>query len=420
MIHPLFVFLYLAQIVQGASTDTTSSSCPPTDATSRSVWSILGSCALTLLICVWQAIHPDIPPHQQRWSKVWQGRLIIVITSFFFPEGMVFVAARQWRDARRKVKEFHVKGYAWSMTHSHFAQMHGFAYCDGEGNLRTINSPEFLELCEGSQIANPLITEQEIKDKSKSDALGRAILAFQLLWFTLQVSVRHFGNLTVTLVELDTVCMAVLTLLLLFLWRNKPLRPECPHIFYSPQRQQTGSAFLQTWESKPDYLNEFIAHIPETQPVTVEKKSSFGILETFSDLRRLRKRLMVNRDLVKVNVSSVVLLATWFIFGGLHLTAWNFPFVTVAEKMTWRVASLVLTGAPLAVVVGLGLTFTLRRVGLCGEATRTVIEAVSISFAFCLATLSRQALVGLMLASLRHLPCSAYQNISWTTYIPHF
>jgi len=122
--------------------------------------------------------------------------------------------------------------------------MGGFVYCDDEGNLHTINSPRFLELCEANKIANPLITEQEIKDKSKSDALGRAILAFQLLWFTLQVSTRHFSDLTVTLVELDTVCMAVLTLLLLFLWRNKPLRAECPHIFYSYQRPQTDSKAL--------------------------------------------------------------------------------------------------------------------------------------------------------------------------------
>jgi len=120
--------------------------------------------------------------------------------------------------------------------------MGGFVYCDDTGSLRTINSLEFLERCEANNIANPLITEEEIKDKSKADTLGKAILAFQLLWFTLQVAVRFFSGLTITLVELDTVCMAILTLLLLFFWRNKPLRPECPHIFYSHQRPQTDSA----------------------------------------------------------------------------------------------------------------------------------------------------------------------------------
>ena len=258
----LFIVLYLAQIVQGASTDTTSSSCPPPDASSRSIWSILGSCALTLLICIWQAIHPDVPPHERGWNNLLScsRRLVFGVISFIAPELVICFAAGEWESARSTVKLFRgmfsptadtwyltnlpEKGYEWSMTHSHFAQMGGFVYCDDEGSLRTIDSHEFLELCEANKIANPLITVQEITDKSKADAVGKVILAFQLLWFALQVSVRHFGGLTVTLVELDTVCMAVLSLLLLYFWRHKPLCPEYPHIFYSHQRSQMDSAQL--------------------------------------------------------------------------------------------------------------------------------------------------------------------------------
>jgi hypothetical protein len=118
------------------------------------------------------------------------------------------------------------------MTHSFFAEMGGFVYRDSEGGLRTIDALQFLELCEANQIANPVITVNEIKDRSKSDAIGKATLGIQLLWFTLQVVIR--GS-SVTPVELQTLCMAALTLLVLFFWREKPLRPECPHIFYSPQ-----------------------------------------------------------------------------------------------------------------------------------------------------------------------------------------
>ncbi|KAF8433196.1 hypothetical protein L210DRAFT_3355512, partial [Boletus edulis BED1] len=59
---------------------------------------------------------------------------------------------------------------------------------------------------------------------SKSDALGKAILTLQLFWFMLQVVVCSSTCLAVTLIELDTVCMAVLSLLVLFLWWDKPLR----------------------------------------------------------------------------------------------------------------------------------------------------------------------------------------------------
>ncbi|KAI9567948.1 hypothetical protein HD554DRAFT_1991439, partial [Boletus coccyginus] len=177
----------------------------PPDASSRSIWSILGSCALTLLICIWLAIHPDIPPHEQGWNSLlaWCRRLVIGIISFIAPEVVVCIAAGEWQGVldTRHLTDLPEKGYDWSMTHSYFAQMGGFVYCDDKGSLREIDSREFLELCEANKIANPLITVQEIKDKSKADAVGKVILGFQLLWFTLQVSVRHFSGLTVTLVD---------------------------------------------------------------------------------------------------------------------------------------------------------------------------------------------------------------------------
>ncbi|KAI9567938.1 hypothetical protein HD554DRAFT_2263930, partial [Boletus coccyginus] len=222
----LFIFLYLSQIVQGTpSTNTMSSSCPSPDASSRSIWSILGSCALTMLICIWQAIHPNVPLHEQGWNSLlaWCRRLVFGIITFIALELVVCAAAEEWRDVRRTVQLFHEKGYEWSMTHSYFMQMGSFVYCNNEGSLCTIDSHEFLELCEANKIANVLITVQEIKDKSKVDVVRKVILAFQLLWFTLQVSVRHLSSLTVTLVELDIVCMAVLSLLLLFFWWHKPL-----------------------------------------------------------------------------------------------------------------------------------------------------------------------------------------------------
>ena len=127
------------------------------------------------------------------------------------------------------------RGYEWSMMHSFFAEMGGFVYRDDQGHLHTIKSLEFLQLCKANKIANPVITVKDIKDKSKSDNLGKAILTIQLFWFTLQAVVRHSKGLAVTLVELDTASLAVLSLFILFLWWGKPLHPECPHIFYLPQ-----------------------------------------------------------------------------------------------------------------------------------------------------------------------------------------
>ena len=127
------------------------------------------------------------------------------------------------------------------MTHSFFAEMGGFVYHDDQGHFHTIKSLEFLQLCEANKIANPVITVADIKDKSKSDALGKTILAVQLFWFTLQAVVRRSKGFAVTLIELDTASLSVLSLSILFLWWGKPLRPERPHIFYSPQEIKVDS-----------------------------------------------------------------------------------------------------------------------------------------------------------------------------------
>ena len=106
MIQLLFVFLYFSHLVLGASTDTAGSNCPPPDATSRSVWSILGNCGLTLLICVWHAIHFDVPHPGEGWYVTSKFKCIEVLASFFAPETIVGCAVDEWWNARRKVIRF--------------------------------------------------------------------------------------------------------------------------------------------------------------------------------------------------------------------------------------------------------------------------------------------------------------------------
>lgn len=86
-----------------------------------------------------------------------------------------------------------------------------------------------MELCEKNEIAE--VTAKEIKDKSKSDALGKLVLAVQLFWFVVQVGTRGLKAR-----RTRQVSMAALTLSYLFLWRDKPLRVDCAYIFYSPRQ----------------------------------------------------------------------------------------------------------------------------------------------------------------------------------------
>ena len=116
-------------------------------------------------------------------------------------------------------------------------------------------------------------------------------------------------------------------------------------------------------------------------------------------------------------LSLLSFCVTGIIFGGIHLSAWNFGFTTDAEKKAWRVTSLILAGVPLAMIV-FCLTLTLgRRQESADETDGSGGKWVSWGIALIL--LSRLILLGLMFASLRSMPCSAHQSVTWTLYVPH-
>ena len=102
------------------------------------------------------------------------------------------------------------------------------------------------------------------------------------------------------------------------------------------------------------------------------------------------------------------LSATWLLLGGLHLIAWNFHFPTETEKILWRVASLVSAGGPIVCLLSIFTPLPNEKISTAFFFTSVIVGVVS-----------RALLMGLMLASLRTLPPSAYETVAWTAYIPH-
>lgn len=101
------------------------------------------SCLLTLILCVWSALHLNVPPRDQtRLQLVWLN-IRWIIAGIYAPELVVFTAWRQWSSARlpnqlvldtlqeqRKLPSGCGGGKThceWSMTHSFFACSGGFA-----------------------------------------------------------------------------------------------------------------------------------------------------------------------------------------------------------------------------------------------------------------------------------------------------
>ena len=65
----------------------------------RGTFSLIVSCLLTLSLCVWSAIHLNVPPPNRTRLKVWARTLQWVMIGIFGPELVVFAAWRQYLSA---------------------------------------------------------------------------------------------------------------------------------------------------------------------------------------------------------------------------------------------------------------------------------------------------------------------------------
>lgn len=244
----------------------------------RGTYGLLSSCLFTMALCVWTAVHLNLPeqnnPRMQSWRKVWW-----LLLGLFAPELVAWTAFEQNREARvlhRKMKEvlgeeiprhlfrswtsnFSTRSrklkpavdleatnaeptrarqrHKWTITHSHYAIMGGFAFdtdiakCEflPEGRKRAaLTSSGVLRLATVTPHLLPDLSVNQIKDKSKANRLAKTIVALQATWFAAQCISRMAVGLTISLLELNTFAHAICALVAYFLWWNKPLDIEEP------------------------------------------------------------------------------------------------------------------------------------------------------------------------------------------------
>ena len=110
-------------------------------------------------------------------------------------------------------------------------------------------------------------------------------------------------------------------------------------------------------------------------------------------------------------VITLFLLTMLTVFGAIHCLAWNSPFPTHTERILWRVCAPIVTVAPVVVYL----------TGAANDAkpgwkTGKEILDVLLLLAYCFA---RICLLVISLTSLRTLPYKAYENPSWSLFVPH-
>ncbi|THV71660.1 hypothetical protein D6D29_09577 [Aureobasidium pullulans] len=239
----------------------------------RGTFGLLSSCITTLILCVYTAVHLNIPEHgkerQQYFRKIgW------VVLGLFAPEIVAWNAWEQYRTALRITQIVH-KAYPpaltspwyrifwascrwaprrwfstgvdteeiplgslntdtsahrhpWTLTHGFYTAMGGFviqakdlgpSYGTGAFVLSE-EGIEFLAKTEPESIPN--IPESEILDKSKVSTLAKTIVCLQTLWFCIQCIARLSQGASISFLELNVLGHCLCAFATYAIWWKKP------------------------------------------------------------------------------------------------------------------------------------------------------------------------------------------------------
>ena len=156
----------------------------------------------------------------------------------------------QWIDA-------HTCPADWSRVHGFFAAMGGFV----DGN-EMLSLKDIERLVQNDEIEYPIVTREEIQDKSKGDAVTKALVVLQTTWFLLQCAARGSQRLALTELELATAAFALLNIIIYALWWDKPLDVQC-HIVVRRRSIRDGARCSQQNQEGSQPTEESASH-PQT------------------------------------------------------------------------------------------------------------------------------------------------------------
>ncbi|KAJ7051398.1 hypothetical protein C8F01DRAFT_1237260 [Mycena amicta] len=365
----------------------------------RRLFDVVWGCLATIFACTWVSVHPNVPrPDSSALSLFWR-RLWMMIVAILAPEFMVGFAARQYFVARRFSKKFKI-----SKRHGFFISMGGFVSRSNHQPIVTSHQldgvPEYLAEIQA-------VREQDIKDKSKGDALSKGVAVAQQIWFTTQCLARVHQHLPVTQLELVTLAFAVVNIFISLLWLRKPLDVEEP-LRVGPEEELWASTvilpkttfFGWIWGSMtgiyPNYHPEGSTSTPVPSFWSSDWADGITRWKSYEDLPdpALLMECMVGAA-----------------FGAIHAAAWRAHFPTTEERWMWRFCSSVV-----AVLPFFGYPIASHR-----HIVRGAFAMFKQAAFFCLSIyiIARTILIVLAFAAFRSLPPGTFVDVNWSVYIPH-
>ncbi|KAH9218835.1 hypothetical protein DL95DRAFT_443881 [Leptodontidium sp. 2 PMI_412] len=383
-------------------------------------------------------------PYRPEWLMIrkhlrkikWMALVLIV------PEIGVAIACCQYMNARAEVwkARLEFRGEELTLTHGFYAVASGFAVTSGrsqegsmEGRQEEFKSSErnreelyrsdlttygtyiqstppkhpnvvdnlvslngntnylIVKLCKEQN--SPIITEDDISDRSKSDFFTKTFAIVQSTWLVIQSIARVSAGLPISELELATTAYVLCTIVMYGFWWHKPFDVEHVTIV-----QGRGADPSEAWKKRPEIVS----------------RDALSLLDFTFD------RAGGERNIRTIIVNTIATL-----FSAIHLAAWNWEFPRPVSRTLWRIFGITSTASgPLA----MSLTFlaaysedVLEMIGSTSLQNMIVIFVlILVGMVLVVYTISRIGLIVLVFYTFSSLPAAVYETIEWTTYLPHF
>jgi hypothetical protein len=380
----------------------------------RGTLDILYTCLATIFACTYSSLHLNVPtqrperdpssppPGDMQWNL---ARLLEkcgwALLTALVPELILWSAAYRLARAKSALRELRkawgdTQG-AWTLRHLLYAEMGGFIVqyyeCPSPSRRQRkqwhLTAHSVVGLLKSNLLkVDPPESDEELADKSKSDAFAKTIAMGQIIYFVVGVIARAVERLAISPLELGTCAIITCTI---FTYAFN---------FSAPKGIMTTVTIAAYDKDVPAAVKDIIATHDEPTRGTDRGPIPNG---------RFFVSTALHIDLFFLGQATV--------FGAVHLIWYNLTFPTMADRRIWQVAAISATVVP-GVVLIIDIAFRWADTHEIESEIVEIIGTTLLGLGSLLYGLSRLALIVEMFRSLSYLTPDAFMT-TWTANIPH-
>lgn len=232
----------------------------------------------------------------------------------------------------------------WTVSHSYYLNMGGMygLNCTDEQHLGFCNPTFFVireEYLTNLDFKEIRLSEEDIKDKSKADWIGKTLAILQIGRLGLDVINRAVSHRPITQIELATMAFAIFAIVTYLINWWKPKDVSEPTLLHTSVKEKNSPSVIAS--SLEPFVTRLLFPLLHAAPPT-------------SDWGQNRERIANDEVWMDGRIPLIwpLMAVSCLVFGGFHCIAWSFQFPTEIEQLVWRIASLTSMFLPVIALAG--------------------------------------------------------------------